>query len=296
MPEFRIVGAHTLRHGTAINERGLTVEPVFGPAAASVEAFLDAAKADIAVELTTFNPAEGEPAISHIRAAFARRMHVVTANKGPVAFAYGALQDEATQAGVLFRHEAATMDGTPVYNLVRHSLPGVTVIGFAGALNSTSKVIVEAMREGRTFEEGIREAQRLGVTEADASYDIEGWDSAAKAAALANVMLDARTTPHEVDRKGIARLTPEKLAELKAQGKTVVLVSRGKRTAQGVKLRVRAEVLPETDILASVRGTSNLLVLETDLMGSLGVFTLAPGLAQTAYGVYSDLVEIATSA
>jgi hypothetical protein len=56
-----------------------------GPRAESVEAFLDAARAQIAVELTTLNPSTGEPAISHIRAAFARGMHVVTANKGPIA-------------------------------------------------------------------------------------------------------------------------------------------------------------------------------------------------------------------
>ena len=45
------------------------------------------------------------------------------------------------------------------------------------------------------MEEGIEEARRLGITEADASFDIDGWDSAAKTAALANVLMDARTDP-----------------------------------------------------------------------------------------------------
>ena len=65
------------------------------------------------------------------------------------------------------------------------------------------------------------------------------------------------------------------------------------RGKDGVKLRVRAEVLDREDILVSMRGTSNLLVLETDLMGSLGVFTLRPGVDQTAYGIFSDVVDIA---
>ena len=59
--------------------------------------------------------------------------------------------------------------------------------------------------------EGIEDAQRIGVAEADASYDIDGWDAAAKAAALANVLMDAHLTPLDVDRRGIGRLTPEKL-------------------------------------------------------------------------------------
>ena len=72
---FEITGIHTARHGTAVDPRGLAAEPHFGPAAASVEAFLASAAADVAVELTTLNPVTGQPAIDHIRAAFARGMH-----------------------------------------------------------------------------------------------------------------------------------------------------------------------------------------------------------------------------
>src|ERR1700722_3574633 len=121
---------------------------------ASVEEFLDAAQADIAVELTTLNPATGEPAIAHIRAAFARRMHVVTANKGPIAHAYADLREMAASHGVQFRFESTVMDGAPVFNLVRNNLPGVTVLGFTGTLNSTSKLVIEAMERRAPFEVG----------------------------------------------------------------------------------------------------------------------------------------------
>ena len=120
---FRITGIHTARHGTAVDPRGLRRNPTFGPTAASVEAFLDAAHADIAVELTTLNPVSGQPAIDHIRAAFARGMHVVTANKGPIAHAYAELHDEAQQRKLLFRFESTVMDGAPVFNQVRNNLP-----------------------------------------------------------------------------------------------------------------------------------------------------------------------------
>jgi homoserine dehydrogenase len=290
---FRIVGAHTRSHGTAYDDRGLGESPAFGPAAASVGEFLDRARPEVAVEITTLNPATGEPAITHIREAFRRGVHVITANKGPIAFAYRALREEARLAGVEFRYESVTMDGTPVYNLVRNNLPALTIQGFAGALNSTSKVVLEAMERGHTLEEGIAEAQRMGIAEADPWFDLDGWDSACKAAALANVLMDANVTPADVDRKGVARLTPGKLASIRAKGKRVALVSRARRTAQGIRLRVRAEVLDQGDMLAAVHGTSNLLLLETDLMGEMGVFALQPGVDQTAYGLFTDLVDIA---
>ena len=289
---FSIVGIHTARHGTAVEARGLGRNPSFGPAAASVEAFLDAAHAEIAVELTTLNPVTGQPAIEHIRAAFARGMHVVTANKGPVAHAYAALREEAADRNLLFRFESTVMDGAPVFNQVRNNLPGVQVLGFTGVLNSTSKVVIETMEQGGTLEEGIDAARRMGIAEADASFDVEGWDSAAKAAALANVLMDARTNPQAIPTRGITRLTPDRLRNLNRDGKTVRLVSRARRTDRGLSLRVRGEVLDRTDVLACVHGTSNLLLLHTDLMGTVGTVSISPGVEQTAYGVFIDLVDV----
>ncbi|HLY18785.1 MAG TPA: hypothetical protein VKR61_16250 [Bryobacteraceae bacterium] len=293
---FRITGIHTARHGTALAARGVALEPVFGEASASIGEFLDAAQADVAVELTTLNPATGEPAISHIRSAFERGMHVVTANKGPIAHGYAELRDMAARQGVEFRFESTVMDGAPVFNMVRHTLPGLTVLGFTGALNSTSKLVIEAMERGGSFEDGLARARELGVTEADASFDVDGWDSAAKTAALANVLMDARTTPQAVSTRGIARLTPERIAELGRTGKTVRLISRAHRNVGGITLRVRAEVMDKTDVLASTPGTSNLLLLHTDLMGTVGTVSISPGVEQTAYGVFADLVDVAREA
>jgi len=291
---FVITGIHTLRHGTAVDPAGLPPDPVFGPRAASIEEFLDCARAEVAVELTTLNPNDGEPAISHIRAAFARGMHVVTANKGPIAHAYADLRDEAARAGREFRFESAVMDGAPVFNLWRHTMPGVRVLGFTGALNSTSKVVIDTMERGGSFEDGLAAARSLGITEADGAFDVEGWDSAAKTAALANVLLDARSTPQQVSTRGITRLTPARVAQIHRQGKTVRLISRARRNGTGVTLRVRAEVLERTDLLAAPSGTSNILLFHTDLMGTFGTISIEPRVEQTAYGVFSDLVSLKT--
>lgn len=289
---FVITGIHTARHGTAVGIRGLPLEPKFGPAMESVEQFLAAARAETAVELTTLNPVTGQPAIDHIRAAFARGMHAVTANKGPIAHAYAALQEEAQRRGLMFRFEASVMDGAPVFNQVRNNFPGVKVLGFTGVLNSTSKIVIETMEEGGTFEDGLDAARRMGIAEADASYDVEGWDSAAKTAALANVLMDARTNPQAISTRGITRLTPERMQNLRRDGKTVRIVSRAKRTPSGLSLRVRAEVLDRTDVLAALHGTSNALLLHTDLMGTVGTVSISPGVDQTAYGVFIDLVDV----
>jgi len=74
-------------------------------------------------------------------------------------------------------------------------------------------------------------------------------------------------------------------------GMTVRLVARGKQTAGGVTLTVTPEKVPLASVLGSVRGTSNALVLETDLMGEITIVEIDPGVEQTAYALLSDMIS-----
>ena len=87
-------------------------------------------------------------------------------------------------------------------------------------------------------------------------------------------------------------MTPERVQDLAKHNKTVRLISRARRSAAGVSLRVRAEVLNRADILAAAPGTSNVILFHTDLMGTFGTVSIDPGVEQTAYGVFSDLVSL----
>jgi homoserine dehydrogenase len=265
--------------------------PVFGAPMPAAE-FLEACHADILVELSALNPHSGEPAITHIRSAFERGMHVVTANKGPVAHAWRDLAAAARAGGVRFLHESAVMDGTPIFNLFRHNLPGVRLLGFTGVLNSTTTLVIEAMERGETFEEGVAQARALGVAEENHTFDTAGWDAAAKTAALANVLMDADVTPTSVDREGIQGFSAARIRQLSAEGKAVRLVCRAQTTPEGLRLSARPEILDRSDLLASSSGTSNLLLFHTDRMGTIGAVSISPTVEQTAYGVYIDLLDL----
>jgi homoserine dehydrogenase len=289
---FRITAIQT-RQRTAYDPHGLPLEPAWGPPS-PVGEFLDRAAPEVVIEITSLNPVDGEPAISHIRAAFARGLPVITANKGPITHAYSALRAEAAARHILFRFESTVMDGSPVFNLVRNSLPGVAIDGISGVLNSTTKVVLAEMVRGRSFAEGIALAQRMGIAEADPSYDIDGWDSAAKTAALANVLMDGKVTPQSVRRTGIGAITPDEVRRAAAEGTVLALVSRVRREADGaLTLTTQPERLARHDLLANVDGTSNVLLLHTDLMGTQGIVSVSPGVEQTAYGLFADLVDIA---
>ena len=248
--------------------------------------------ADILFEVTPLNAIDGEPATTHIRTALARGLHVVTANKGPIAFAYSDLKAVAAEAGLSFHFEGTVMDGAPVFNLVQTCLPGVRVLGFSGILNSTTNLILSGMESGHSFEESLAEARRRGIAEANADHDIDGWDAAVKAVALANVLMDADARPIDVVRQGIRNVTVEDLDGATRSGKAIRLVARGKRSSGGVTLTVTPESVPLNSPLGCARGTTNVLIIETDLMGEIAVVEDEPGIDQTAYALLSDLIRI----
>jgi homoserine dehydrogenase len=309
--ETRIVGIATRTHGHAFDRRGLDATTLaddveaggmVGKDSASAPPFLpDVLKRCartardarlVVVETTTLAIRDGQPAIAHVKAALAASAHVVTANKGPAAFAFSALDAAARRADRRFLFESAVLDGIPIFNLKRATLPAVAMTGFEGVVNSTTNHILTAMENGRTFDAALTAMQTAGIAEADASLDVDGWDAAAKTAALANVLLGANTTPHEVEREGIGAVTAARLAAARASGRRVKLVASASRSGRAVRASVRVVELPETDLLAQLSGQENALVLHTDRLGDIVIVQRGSGLTLTAYGLVSDLVTI----
>ncbi|MBZ5556669.1 MAG: homoserine dehydrogenase [Acidobacteriia bacterium] len=311
--DARVVGIATRRHGCAYSAKGLNTRALavavargrsIGPAeTGSAAALLREATTTsraaarnrrlVVVETTTLDIDRGEPAISHVRTALSLGAHVVTANKGPVAFAYHALARAAERADRRFLFEGAVMDGVPIFNLVRETLPAVRVQGFRGVINSTTNYMLTEMEQGRTFDAALAEMQASGIAEADPSFDVDGWDAAAKTAALANVLLDARITPHDVEREGITRDSGQRAVDARAAGRRLKLVARADRGRGRVRARVALEELAGDDLLAGLEGQQNALVLRTDLLEEIAVVQRSGSLTQTAYALLSDLVTIA---
>ena len=109
----------------------------------------DAAGRLVLVESTILDIDRGEPAIAHARAALEAQMHAVTVNKGPAAFAYDELESLAEAMDRVFFFEGAVMDGIPVFNLVRETLPAVRVEGFRGVVNTTANFVLSALERGQ---------------------------------------------------------------------------------------------------------------------------------------------------
>jgi len=246
---------------------------------------------DVLVEISVLSIRErGEPALSCVREALRRGCDVVTANKGPLAFAYDELATLAREKGVKLLHESTVMDGAPLFSMVRNSLRGCTIQGLSGILNSTTNFVLNEMERGVALQDAVRTAQEEGFAESDPSHDLEGWDAAAKITVLANALMGARQTPPDVEREGIQQVTPQQIRQVLERGKRLKLVCRAWRQAGNVRTRVGLEEVSQDHPFATLSGNGSVLRLETDLMGPLVVAQEEPTLSDTAYGVLNDLL------
>lgn len=313
---WQVVGISTRRHGSVIDVDGVDVRR----AIAAVEGAQSLDRLDatprqrsgidvirqltdtladdaaegrlVVIETTVLDIDRGEPAVSHARAALEGQAHVVTANKGPAAFAYHELEALAESVGRAFLFEGAVMDGVPVFNLVRETMPAITVEGFRGVINTTCNFILSEMERGVEFDAALADMQQRGIAEADPTLDVDGWDAAAKTSALVNALMGGVMTPHHVQRTGIRDVTGADVRDARGRNKRIRLVASASRQSGKVKARVEPELLDHDDPLANLVDVNNGLYLMTDLLGEVGIIQRSGTLTQTAYALLSDLSRI----
>ncbi len=286
----------TKRHGWWVDAGGIDLAAALGrsdlPSSGAPPAVADL-PCDAVVELTTLDARTGQPALGHVIDALRAGKHVVTANKGPIARGYRELRDIARTAGRELRFEATVADCLPVFTLRRAALPLAEIRAMRGIVSSTTNHILYAAARGVPFADALAEAQQLGIAEADPSNDLEGWDAAAKATILANVLMDARIEIEDVRREPVDERAGDAAAEAAREGDRVRPLIEIRRAAGAVSASTGPQRLDPLDPLYAVDGFSMALELDTDLAGRVVVQLHDPHVEQVAYAVLTDLLDIA---
>lgn len=249
--------------------------------------------ADIMAEMTYTNIKSGQPATSYIEAALKKGIHVTTSNKGPAALYYRKLARLAEENKVKFLFEGTVMSGTPVFNLARECLHGCAITEIKGILNGTTNFILTKMeREGWSYQQALKEAQKLGYAEADPTADVEGLDALAKIVILSNVLLGGDISPERVQCQGITKISLEKIREAANEGTRYKLIAATKAENGKIAASVKPIKIPLTDPLASVDGALNALTFDTDLLGKVTIQGPGAGKIETGFSIFTDILSI----
>ena len=252
-----------------------------------------AASADIDVFVELIGGADGI-AFEAVKAALARGLPVVTANKAMLA-AHGlmlASLSESHKAPLYY--EAAVGGGIPIVKTLRESLAGNAIQRVAGILNGTCNYILSRMEtESLPFEVCLTDAQRLGYAEADPTFDVGGFDTAHKLAILASLAFGSKIDAAAVSVEGIESITLADLAAADELGFRIKLLGVAERTVHGVEQRVHPTMVAKSAPLAQTMGVLNAVSINGDAVGELTLVGPGAGGDATASSVAADIGDIA---
>jgi homoserine dehydrogenase len=240
-----------------------------------------------------------EPAGTWIRKALQAGKSVVTANKLLIADQGPELQQLAREKGCRIEFGASVAGGIPAIIAIEQGLAGDKLYKIAGILNGTCNYILTQMEaSGATFEQALKDAQRLGFAEADPKDDVEGYDARAKLVVLAQVGLRLRVRPEQIPCRPVYSVEAVDFVYARELNCTIRQVSVATRErGEGVCLSasVQPALVPLSSLVAHVQGSKNLVVATGEFAGQIMLSGFGAGGDPTAVAVVSDLHSIARS-
>lgn len=245
---------------------------------------------DIIVELIG-----GTATAAHIiEEALRQRKSVVTANKELLALRGAEFWNTANQNGVNLAMEASVAGGIPIHTVLREGIAGDRVVELYGILNGTSNfILTEIEKSSAAFESVVAEAQQLGYAEADPSADVDGLDARSKLAILAALAFGERLTPADIYTEGIRRIMPVDFQYAHQLQHTIRLLCLARQTEQGLWLSVRPSLIPQSAILAHVKGAYNAIWIRGAYGEDTFYYGRGAGSKPTGVAVVSDLMRVA---
>lgn len=234
---------------------------------------------------------------SYIREALFSRRDVVTANKAVLAVAGRDLLELAEVHRVRLGFEASVCGAVPIIRVLRGALSGDRVERIDGIVNGTSNFILTRMTEGSmSLEEALREAQRRGFAESDATLDLDGSDAAQKLTILAELAFD-RSLPLKFERiEGITAVDQDVIRRALEKGRVIRLVASAWLDSGAVRLEVRPREVEQRHPLGEVRDENNGVLIRCEAAGELFFAGKGAGSLPTAGAVLADVIELAKSA
>ncbi|MGC9523118.1 MAG: homoserine dehydrogenase [Anaerolineae bacterium] len=280
----------------AIKKEGGTIAdyPDVGKHGWAAPDLVAAADADVLLEASPVNLEQGaEPGLTCIRTAMEQGMHVVTPNKGPLVVAFRELHDLAISQDVAFRYDGTVAGGLPALNVGCRDLRGARLRMLEAVPNLVTGYVMDLLAEGLSWEEATYRARQEGVLEADAAWDLEGWDAAAKLVILVNAMLGTDAKLEHVDRHGITNVRAADLQAAVARGERTRLVARAELLHDGsYGLSVAPVPLPSSHPLGRLGRKQMGVVYTTDIYGAITLIIDEPSPVPSAATMLRDLLDI----
>ena len=235
------------------------------------------------------------PAYDFVKRCLMSGKSVVSSNKELVAAKGAELLEIAAKNNVNFLFEASVGGGIPILRPIAQCLAANDINTITGILNGTTNYILNKMIvDGMDFATALSLAKEKGFAEKDPTADIEGHDACRKICILASLAFGKHVYPEQVKTEGISKGTLEDVSYADKFNCAIKLIARAKRLPNG---KICADVSPrlvgKNNILSSVDGVFNAIVVRGDATGDVMFYGKGAGKMPTASAVVADIIDCA---
>lgn len=234
------------------------------------------------------------PAFELIEAALKNGKQVVTANKELLAKRGEELFGFAEKYNGVILYEAAIAGGIPLIMPIKTILAGNKINKIRAILNGTTNYILTKMdKEHVSYEEALKEAQKLGYAETNPTGDVEGFDAAYKITTLATIAFNKRVKIENVYREGITHIRKEDMERASELGYRIKLIAMADIDEEGnADVRVHPMLLPKNTSLAHINYVTNAVEITGEPIGNIVLSGPGAGEFPTASSVVGDILAI----
>ncbi len=221
---------------------------------------------------------------------------VVTSNKELVAIHGTELLAIAKKKNCNYLFEAAVGGGIPILRPLTTCLMGNHIHEISGILNGTTNFILSKMigHEPLSYQDAVKEAQRLGYAEQDPSADVEGKDACRKISILGNIIFGGTIDPDTVPTTGITQIHENDVTYAGYYFANIKLIGRAFQDEKGQRFAyVSPHIVTMKNHFHNVNDAFNMISVNADSLGNCHFYGQGAGDLPTASAVMGDVLDLA---
>ncbi|WP_342049693.1 homoserine dehydrogenase [Acinetobacter nosocomialis] len=251
--------------------------------------FLEQVQADVIIETGPSDYVTGGKGLFYLNYALTHNMNAIAVSKGALVVDGKKLVNLAHQHNKKLFFSGATAAALPTVDLFEYNLAGCQILEIEGVFTGTTNFILNDMlQHGCAFAESLEKAQTKGIAEPDSSFDVDGWDTAAKITILANTVLGADIKIQDIPRQGIGHVTPDHIRDWKKENVIPRLVGFIHVKNQQIEIGVELRLVRANHAFAHLQGSQKCIRVLTQEMGEFVVSGGASAPLATAAAALKD--------
>ncbi|KQQ76789.1 homoserine dehydrogenase [Acinetobacter sp. Leaf130] len=251
--------------------------------------FLEQVQADVIIETGPSDYVTGGKGLFYLNYALTHNMSAIAVSKGALVVEGKKLINLAHQHNKKLFFSGATAAALPTVDLFEYNLAGCQILEIEGVFTGTTNFILNDMLQHEcAFAESLEKAQAKGIAEPNSSFDVDGWDTAAKITILANTVLRADIKIQDIPRQGISHVTADHIRDWKKEDLIPRLVGFIHIENQQIQTGVELRLVPVNHPFGHLQGSNKCIRVLTQEMGELVVSGGASAPLATAAAALKD--------